>query len=75
MFQDQVVNKLQNFSGKLPLREKCPYLEFSGPYFPNGTEYGEILRIFLYSVRIRENTDQENSEHIHFSCIDHCHVH
>ena len=24
------------------------------------TEYGEILRISLYSVRMRENTDQKN---------------
>ena len=33
------------------LREKCPYSEFSGPY----------------SVRMRENTDQKNSEYGHFS--------
>ena len=30
------------------------------------TEYGEILRIFPHSVRIPENTDQNNSEYRHF---------
>ena len=30
------------------------------------TEYGEILRIFPYSVQIRENVDQNNSECGHF---------
>ena len=36
------------------LRENCPYSEFSGPY----------------SVRMRENTDQKNSEFGHFSRND-----
>ena len=31
------------------------------------TWYGEILRIFTYSVRIRENADQNNFEYGHFS--------
>ena len=31
------------------------------------TEYGEILRIFPYSVRMRENVDQNNSKYGHFS--------
>ena len=30
------------------------------------TEYGEILRISPYSVRLRKNTDQNNSEDGHF---------
>ena len=30
------------------------------------TEYGEILRISRCSVRMRENTDQKNSEYEHF---------
>ena len=30
------------------------------------TEYGEILRIYPYSVRMRENKDQKNSEDGHF---------
>ena len=29
-------------------------------------EYGETLRIFVYPVRIRKNTDQNNSEYGHF---------
>ena len=29
-------------------------------------EYGEILRISAYSVQMRENTDQKNSEYGHF---------
>ena len=31
------------------------------------TEYGEVLRIFPYSVRMRGNIDQNNSEYGHFS--------
>ena len=31
------------------------------------TEYGEVLRISPYSVRMRENTDQKNSVFGHFS--------
>ena len=38
----------------LALREKCPYSEFF------------VVRIFPYFVRMRENTDQENSEYGHF---------
>ena len=34
------------------------------------TEYEEILRIFLYSVHVRENRDQNNSKHEHFSRSD-----
>ena len=30
------------------------------------TEYGVILSISLYSVLMRENTDQKNSEYGHF---------
>ena len=41
------------------LREKCPYSELFWSVFSRiRTEYGEILRISLYSVRMRENTDQ-----------------
>ena len=56
---------------KITLREKCPYSEFSWSVFSNiQTEYGKklrILRISPYSVRLRENTDQKNSEYGHFS--------
>ena len=52
------------------LGEKCPYLELIWSVFSRiRTEYGEILfffSIFLYSFRMRENTDQNNSEYGHF---------
>ena len=48
---------------------------FSGPYFPsfglNTKRYGVSLRkrygVSPYAVRMRENTEQKNSEHGHFS--------
>ena len=50
------------------LHEKCPYLEFSWSVFPgNWTKYGEVPRIPPYLGRMRENTDQKNSEYGHFS--------
>ena len=52
---------------KTALREKCPYSELFWPaFFRIRTEYGEILLISPYSVRMRENTDQNNSEYGHF---------
>ena len=45
------------------LRKKCPYSELFWSVFSRiWTEYGEILRISPYSVRMRENADQNNSE-------------
>ena len=42
---------------------KCPYSElFWCVFFRIWTEYGEILRISSYSVQMRENTYQNNSE-------------
>ena len=50
------------------LREKCPYSKFFWSVFSRiWTEYGEILP---YSVQMRENKDQKNSEYGHFSCSD-----
>ena len=50
------------------LPEKSPYLEFLWSVFSFiWTEYGEIRSISPYSVRMRENTDQKNSEYGHFS--------
>ena len=50
------------------LRKKFPYSElFWFPFSGIRTEYGEILHISLYSVRIRENADKNNSEYGHFS--------
>ena len=49
------------------LRESCPYSEFFWSLFYRiRTEYGEIRSISLYSVRMRENTDQENSKNGYF---------
>ena len=36
---------------------------YSGPQFPT---FGLIQSISLHSVQMRENTDQNNSEYIHF---------
>ena len=50
------------------LREKCPYSDFFWSLLPRiWTEYGEILRVSPYSVRMRENIDRKNSEYGHFS--------
>ena len=50
------------------LRENCSYVEFFWFVFSRlRTEYGEIVRISPYSVRMRENTDQKNCEYWHFS--------
>ena len=52
---------------KTTLRKKRPYSElFSSIFFRIRTEYWEILPISPYSVRIQENTDQNNSEYGHF---------
>ena len=49
------------------LRKNCPYSElFWSVFSRTRTEYGEILRISPYSVLMRENTDQNNSEYGHF---------
>ena len=45
------------------LREKCPYLELFWSVF---SFIPRLLRISPYSVRMRENTDQNNSEYRHF---------
>ena len=53
---------------KLSRRKKWPYSELFWSVFSHiRTEYGEILRISPYSVRMRENVDQNNSEYGHFS--------
>ena len=45
----------------------CPYLEFFWSVFSHiWTEYEEIHRIYLYSVRMRENTNQKNFEYRRF---------
>ena len=55
-----------------PLCEKCPYSEFFWSVFSRiWTEYGEILHISPYSVRMRENMNLKNSEYRHFSRSEH----
>ena len=52
------------------LRKKCPYSELLWSVFSRiRSEYGEIQSISTYSVRMQENTDQNNSEYGHFSRI------
>ena len=51
----------------LALREKNPYLELFWSVFSRiRTEYGKILRISPCLVRMRENTDQNNSKYGQF---------
>ena len=51
--------------------KKCLYLEFFWSVFVRiWTEYGEIRSISQYSVQMRKNTDQENSEYRHFLRFD-----
>ena len=53
---------------KAILRKKCPYVELSWSAFSCiQVEYGEIQNISPYSVRMRENADQNNSKYGHFS--------
>ena len=55
-------------SKSFSLHKKCPYSEFFWSVFSHiWNEYGKIRSISLYSVQMRENTDQKNSEHGHFS--------
>ena len=57
-----------DFPVSISLREKCPYSELSWSVFSRiRTEYGEILRISPYPVRMRENADHHNFEYGHFS--------
>ena len=52
---------------KQSLRKKCPYSELFWSAFSRiWTEYREILYISPYSLQIRENADQNNSECGHF---------
>ena len=59
------------------LREKCPYSEFFWSAFSRiWTEYGEIRSISLYSVRMREKTDQTtpNTDSFHSVITLKCHA-
>ena len=51
----------------LPLREKCPYSELFWFLFSRiWTEYEKIVCISPYSVRMRENANQNSSKYGHF---------
>ena len=51
----------------MTLRKTCPYTElFWSVFFRIWTEYGELRSISPYSVQMRENTDQNNSEYERF---------
>ena len=53
---------------KWTLRKKFPYSELFWSVFSRiRTVYGEIRSISRYSVRMQENTDQNNSKYGHFS--------
>ena len=55
----------KGFPTTVSLRKKFPYSElFWSKYFQRDME---IWSIFPYSVPIRENADQNNSEYGHFS--------
>ena len=48
---------------KRALRKKCPFLELFWSVFSRIlAEYGEALCLSPYSVQMRENTDQKNSD-------------
>ena len=53
---------------RILLHKKFPYFELFWYAFPHiRTEYVEILRTYPYSVRMRENVDQNNAEYEPFS--------
>ena len=53
------------------MRKMYPYSELFWPAFSRiRTEYWEIRSISPYSVRMRENADQNNSDYGHFSSSD-----
>ena len=53
------------------MRKKCSYSEFLWSVFSRiRTEYGHLLRQSPFSVQMRENTNQKNSEYGHFSRIE-----
>ena len=54
----------------MTFRKKCPYSEFFWSlFFHIRSEYGKMFHISPYSVRIRENTDQKNSEYGPFYAV------
>ena len=67
-FNSKDWNDVEYCLERVTLREKRRYSEFFWSVFSRiRTEYGETRSIPPYSVRIRENTNQKNSEYGHFS--------
>ena len=61
------LNFLLILSKWISLREKCLCPELFWSVFSHiRAEYGEIRSISPYSVRMRENADQNNSKYGHF---------
>ena len=69
-FSATVASYLKHRLSSLPLGEKCPYSELfwsDSPAFGlNMDRYSVSLRITPYSFRMRENTNQNNSDYGHF---------
>ena len=62
-----IYNEDDTFLTKTALSKKCVHSELFWSAFSRlWTEYGEILRISQYSVRMWENTNQNNSKYGHF---------
>ena len=69
-FNKEYFENLQYHISFFPQRKRCPYSELFCYVFSRiWTEYGEILGMSPYSVRMPENADQSNSECRHFLLI------
>ena len=71
IFEIKLILNLNNAKKKELLRTHCVksvrIRSYSGPYFPAFRLKTDILCISPYSVRMQENTDQNNFEYGHFS--------
>ena len=71
-YNDKSVHNCENcwfLSYSLRKKRSCSEL-FWSVFSHIPTEYGEIRSISTFSVRMRENADQDNSEYGHFSRSD-----
>ena len=68
MYNEFQVHSIMLWTERVTLREKCPYSEFFWSLLSRiRREYVEIPLISLYSVPMRENKDQKNSQNLHHS--------
>ena len=59
--------RLSLLTANIKLHGKCRHSELLWSVFSRiRTEYGEVLRVSPYSVRMRENRDQKNSKYENF---------